>query len=631
MNANSLMRISAKDGMQPIDKFVRNKKNIQYWYDELDEYGVKDTDEIEALESILLCNYGVANTQEDIMELSMHPKISNFTLIEANKMRKIVAKKKDEEVEHLKEMFYEKGLATGNSENVLNYVWEQCIKPQLAYSFSRNHVNPYSAEALQEMNLYHTFPHCYWNCAALAVNASSVDISNDYDDIDYDVEETVKTKGTDYGKVAKAIYRSKNFGVPVLPPDINKSQLTFTPIEEDDTIRFGLAGISGINQEIAKEIIEGRPYESFKHFYDYHKSLQVETGELDEDGAMLYRNSLVTKSKIISLIKSGCFDCFNPNRVALMKWLCVYETGKKEKLTTSNLSKCIELGVELPANLVKAYRFKQYVLSKDFFYRNNVNFKSKKDYYVEPKFARPYLEEHYMSNLIEDRDYYFVNGDMFIIDKALEKAMSKDLDKLKEYLSDSKVVEDFNKKNLQVEYRNMVETDDVNKWSFDSVCFYDKEHELAHVDLTAYNVVKFGDLPEEPLFEESVGRNGKVWKRYILSRICGTVLSRNDNSHLVDILTPDDEVVTLNIPQGQFGFYKKVISENVDGKKTVIEDSWLKRGNKIFVVGYRRGDAFFVKRYVKSIYQHSIVLINKINEDGSLELTLERYNDSSEE
>lgn len=626
MNANSLMRISVKDGIQPIDKFIRNKSNIQYWYDELDEYGITNENEIKALEDILLINYGVANTQEDIMELSMRPEISNFNLIEANKMRKIVAKKKDNEVAHLKEMFYSKGKEAGNSENVLNYVWEQCITPQLAYSFSRNHVNPYSAEALQEMNLYHFFPHCYWNCAALAVNAASVDVTNDYDGVEDDEE--VATKSTDYGKVAKAIYRSKNFGVPVLPPDINKSQLTFTPIEEDNTIRFGLAGISGINQDIAKEIIDGRPYESFEHFYNYHKSLRVDNGE----GG--YRNSLVTKSKMINLIKSGCFDCFNPNRVSLMKWLCVYETGKKESLTTSNLPKCIEIGVDLPKNLVKAYNFKKYVCSKEFFYCNNANAKSKKDYILEPRFAKPYFEEHYIDKknakgvpyFVEEKDYYYDNGNMIIVDKSLEKGMSDELNQLKEYLNKQEIVDDFNKKNLMLEYCNMVDTNDVNKWAFDAVCFYDREHELANVDLDCYNIVRFSDLPEEPLFEETTGRGGRVFKRYVLSRICGTVLSRNDNNHLVDILTPDEEVVTLNIPQGQFGFYKKVVSENIDGKKVTLEDSWLKRGNKIIVCGYRRGDAFFVKRYAKSIYQHSIVLINKINEDGTLELILERYN-----
>ena len=474
------------------------------------------------------------------------------------------------------------------------------------------------------LNLNYYYPQVYWNCACLTVEGQC--------------DEGSTKGGIDYGKIARAIYKMKKHNVQVLPPDINTSNLGFTPIEEDNTIRFGLAGISGINQDIAKEIIEGRPYTSFKQFYDYHKELKVLTGEFNEDGQEMYRNTLVTKSKMINLIKSGSFDCFNPNRIVLMKWLCVYETGKKEKLTTANLPKCIELGVNLPKDLVKAYNFKKYVCSKDFFYSVNANAKSKKDYILEPKFAKPYFEEHFMDRrnskgvpyFTEEKDFYYDNGNMIVVDKALEKAMEKELEQLKGYLNQQDVIDDFNKKNLLSEYRNMIETDDVNKWSFDSVCFYDKQHELAHIDLEPYNISKFSELPEEPFFEDSKGRGGKVWRRYSLSRICGTILSRNDTNHLVDILTVDDEVVTLNIPQGQFGFYKKVISENIDGKKVTIEDSWLKRGNKIMVCGFRRGEAFFVKRYAKSIYQHSIVLIERINENGSLDLKLERYNPNEE-
>lgn len=618
MNANSLMRISVKDGEQPIDKFLRYKQDIGLWYEELESYGIYDEDEIATLEKILLPNYGVANTQEDIMELVMEEKISGFTLMEANKMRKIVAKKKDEEVEGLRQKFYSHGRELKNSEGILDYVWEQCIKPQLAYSFSRNHVNPYSAEALQEMNLYHFYPNCYWNCATLSVNAGCVE--ND--------DEDAKTKSTEYGKIAKAIYRSKAFGVPVLPPSINKSQLNFTPIEEDNTIRFGLAGITGINQDIAKEIIEGRPYTSFKQFYDYHKNLQVCIG-VDEDGQEVYRGSLITKSKMINLVKSGCFDEFNPNRIALMKWLCVYENPKKEKLTTANLKHAIELGVDLPKDLVRAFRFKQYVVRKEFLYCNDPNFKSKKHYILDPTFAYPYFEKRYMGKMQEDLDYYHNGQDWVVVDKSLEKAMKEDIDKLKQLLNDPFIVDDYNKKELRLKYSEMIDKEDVNRWSFESVCFYDKQHELAHLDLSPYNIVSFKDLPEEPLFTESKGKNGRIWKRYELSRICGTVLSRNDSSHLVDILTPEEEVITLKIPQGQYGFYKKTISETIGDKKTVIEDSWLKRGCHIMVCGYRNGESFYVKNYQNSLYQHSIMLITDIREDD-LTLKIERYNPEKE-
>jgi len=116
-----------------------------------------------------------------------------------------------------------------------------------------------------------------------------------------------------------------------------------------------------------------------------------------------------------------------------------------------------------------------------------------------------------------------------------------------------------------------------------------------------------------------------------LSRICGTILGRNDNKNSVDILTPDESVVTIKMTQGQFGFYKKVISVVENGTKTVIEDSWLKRGNKIAVVGYRREDGFTIKNYTNSPFQHSVALIRGVNDDNSLDMQIERYNPNEED
>lgn len=598
-NANSLMRISVKDGEQPIDKFLRYKFDISLWYDELKEYGITNSNEIKALEEVLLPNYGVANTQEDIMELSMRPEISNFTLYDADKMRKIVAKKKSEDVEGLKEKFYSYARENNNSINIANYVWEQCIMPQLAYSFSRNHVLPYSVEALQEMNLYHFYPNCYWNCSALAVNAGTSDEEGD--------------KTTNYGKIAKAIYRSINFGVPVLPPSINNSEISFTPIEENNTILFGSGGISGINQEIAQEIIDGRPYTSFKQFYDFFKTKE---------------NTLITKSKFITLIKAGCFDEFSTNRINLMKWLCYYETEQKTSLTTANLPKAIEMGVKLPKDLIIAYKFSKYVISKKNFYCQDPNFKSKKHYIVDAK-AQSFFEQHYISEMQENIGYYYDNGMLIVVDRALEKAMKKDMDALKESLNEQKTIDNYNKKLLQTNYREMVETDDVNKWSMEAVSFYaNGGHELANINYDEYNISHFSDLPEEAIFIEKSWGN-RTWKQYDISRICGTVLDRNDNNHLVDILTPDNEVVNIKFNGGQYAYYKQTISEVVDGKKKVLDENWFKKGTLLCVTGYRRGeDAFVAKKYKNSIFDHCVMKIISVNEDNSLNLQMERYGQS---
>jgi DNA polymerase-3 subunit alpha len=219
----------------------------------------------------------------------------------------------------------------------------------------------------------------------------------------------------------------------------------------------------------------------------------------------------------------------------------------------------------------------------------------------------------------DEKDYYYSDKGIVIIDKSLEKVMKNDLDKLKTFINTPEIIDNYNKQNLLSEYNKLVGKEDINKWSFNSICFYpNQDHELKGIDFDKYNLSHFKDLPEEPLFiEKSCGK--RSWRQYDICRICGTVLDRKDNAHLVDILTPDNEVVTLNIPQGMFGFYKQTI--DINGQK---DENWFSRGTLIMATGYRRGDAFFVKKYKNSIVQHTFTKILNVNTDKTLDLQLER-------
>ena len=106
------------------------KNNIQLWYQEMKMVGLT-AEEVKILEPHYLPVYGTPNTQEDMMETLMNPKITNFDLTLANKARKIVAKKKMKEVAGFEELFYQKGEEAGARKIFLTYVWNTCIKPQL--------------------------------------------------------------------------------------------------------------------------------------------------------------------------------------------------------------------------------------------------------------------------------------------------------------------------------------------------------------------------------------------------------------------------------------------------------------------------------------------------------------------
>mgnify|MGYP000065577739 FL=1 len=141
-------------------------------------------------------------------------------------------------------------------------------------------------------------------------------------------DEKDKRTAIDYGKMARSIYKMKHHGINILPPSINKSNISFTPNREDNSILFGLGGISGISNEVAREIVNNRPYDSFIDFYNKIKN---------------NKESLIKKQKIITLIKAGCFDEFNENRIEIMKEFFSLEYEEKKELSLQNINKILVL------------------------------------------------------------------------------------------------------------------------------------------------------------------------------------------------------------------------------------------------------------------------------------------------
>ena len=138
--ANSLMRLMADEsGVMPSETFTRYKNNIELWYSEMKRYNLTE-DEIKIMEKHLLNNKGVCESQEGIMLISMDKQISGFSVKEANKLRKTIAKKKLAEIDTMHQMFMDKGHEMGTSDNLLNYVWNVQVKRQLGYSLSESDV-----------------------------------------------------------------------------------------------------------------------------------------------------------------------------------------------------------------------------------------------------------------------------------------------------------------------------------------------------------------------------------------------------------------------------------------------------------------------------------------------------------
>ena len=93
------------------------------------------------------------------------------------------------------------------------------------------------------------------------------------------------------------------------------------------------------------------------------------------------------------------------------------------------------------------------------------------------------------------------------------------------------------------------------------------------------------------------------------------------------MLTVNSVVVTVKFNRDYFAKYNKRISEPMpDGTKKVREASFFQRGTLVVVNGFRRGDIFFTKSYKKT-QSHQLYKITNINEDGTLQMTNQRWDE----
>lgn len=618
--ANSLMRLMAQDGGEmPSDTYTRYKNNIELWYREMERYNLTE-EEIKIMEKHLLNNYGVCDSQEGIMLISMDEKISGFSVKEANKLRKTIAKKKLAEIDNMHKLFMDRGREHGTSNNLLNYVWEVQVKRQLGYSFSLIHSLAYSLIAIQEMNLAYHYPTVFWNCSNLIVDSAGIDENDEFvnlidsfdpvteiveeDNNDEDDEEDMtkeekeeikkQNKTVDYGKIASAIGKMMAQGIKVELPDINKSEFTFTPDIENNSIIFGIKGINRINNDLAKDIIMNRPYTGLKDFLSKVKS---------------------NKIAIINLIKAGCFDKVEKrDRKDIMIDYIDSISDKKQRLTLQNMAMLIRENC-IPSEYkreVQIYNFNKYL--KNF----------KKDiYYLFDDRAFTFYEKMFDMDLVSQNE----EGQFMIKQREWDKIYKKEMTDIREELkTNPKILEDLNKKLFDSVW-NKYADGNISKWEMDSVCFYYDKHELADIDKERYCIEDYFDLPEEPevdnIWKTKEGKEIPIFK---LTRICGTVIDKNKMKNIVTLLT-ENGVVNLKIYRAQFSKYDKQISvkDPITGKKTIIERSWFKRGNKLMVAGIRRGDNFVPKIYKNNAYfTYPIELITSIDEDGIVTVAGER-------
>lgn len=609
--ANSLMRLMAEHGdEQPSDVYAKFRKDISLWYKEMRDYGLTE-DEIQVFEKHLKHKYGVADSQESAMLLAMDEKIANFSVKDANGLRKGIAKKKAKVIEEVRQNFYKKGLENGTSKNVLDYTWNVQIRRQLGYSFSDLHNNGYTIEALQGIQLYLNYDPIYWNTAVLSVNAASNDEeefeSLDNDDSSQPSQSSNKGKSTDYGKVAYAIGTIRSHGVRVALPYINSADFGFKPDVKNQQIVFGLKGMIGIGDDAARLVVENRPYNSFDDFLNkcYIKDASDPSKEL------------LKNSQMVQLIKAGAFDELD-DRVEIMKRFLNLLHEPKKELNMRNFDGLCKADL-IPSEYEQIKRhanFRKHINEHCVY--SSVDGK-KKVYQITDEHPKNYFLTHFST--VEHS--FGSNNSIMFEEKHFEKAYKKYIEPVKTYISANETLILYNEKLFQ-DLWDKHASGSISKWEMDSLCFYYNEHELAHVNREKYKISNYFELPEEAEIEQYMIFKNTTRPKFKLTGIVGTVIHKDKNKHTVTLLTPEG-VVIVKYYDGAFAHYNKNISRiKPDGTKETLEKSWFTRGNKLYIQGYRRGSQFKPQKYNDSFSQHTTLLITDIEADGSLTVRDER-------
>ena len=373
-------------------------------------------------------------------------------------------------------------------------------------------------------------------------------------------------------------------GIKVALPDINKSDYTFSPNVETNSILYGMSGITRVGSDLVKEIIANRPYKGWEDFVTRIK---------------------VNKPQMVNLIKSGAFDSFG-ERMGIMRAYINSISDTKKRITLQNMKMLIDFGL-IPD---------EYDLQRRVFNFNKYLKKQKLgEFYGLDEVSFDFYTAHYSEDLL-----VYAPGETTSNFKI--KQVSWDTI----YQSEMNVIRPFVQKNAAdlLEKVNYQLTKDMwekyclgtlSKWEMDSVSFYSHEHELAAAH--DYRVEDFFKLSPIPDIERTVTFKGKTIPLFSLHRIAGTVLDRDKAKKIITLLTTNG-VVTVKIYGGVFEQYDKQISEKgADGHKHIIEKSAFTRGNKIIVTGIREEDAFIAKVYKNTPY-HRVEIITDILDDGTI-------------
>ena len=229
------------------------------------------------LKEVLKETYGIIVYQEQVMEIAQV--LSNYSLGEADLLRRAMGKKIQKEMDAQKNRFIEGAKKNKIEVKEASKIFD-LVNKFAGYGFNKSHAAGYALLAYQTAYLKTIFPYEFMTAT-----------------LNYAIDRT--------DRIILLKKELQRLNIAFKKPDVNLSQAEFA-IEDLDgkkSIRFGLAAIKGVGIKSMKSLVSERNKNGdYKDIIDFMSRLNGE---------------IINKRQLEKLIQAGCFDSIEKNRSKL--------------------------------------------------------------------------------------------------------------------------------------------------------------------------------------------------------------------------------------------------------------------------------------------------------------------------
>jgi DNA polymerase III subunit alpha len=220
--------------------------------------------ELPQLAPILSDTYGVIAYQEQVMRIAAV--LAGFSMGQSDVLRKAMGKKDPRVMAKQREAFMQGATSKGVNEKKAKKIFD-LMEFFAGYGFNKSHSTTYALLAYQTAYLKANYP-LHFMAALLTIEAANTE------------------------KLAMYLGECRELGIPILPPDVNASQLAFTV--EKESVRFGLCAVKNVGEGAILSML----------------AVRNERGRIDSLYALCEHvdQRLVNKRPLESLVKAGACD-----------------------------------------------------------------------------------------------------------------------------------------------------------------------------------------------------------------------------------------------------------------------------------------------------------------------------------